>query len=79
MGTSVGWKDDYYWRIPGQAMDITALPAGKYRLRVTVDPENWLQESNERNNVTWVDLEIGRSADQGSKAQPAIVAGLCWL
>jgi hypothetical protein len=59
MGVSVGWKDDYYWRIPGQSMDVTKLPNGKYRLYVKADPRNWFRESNERNNVTWVDLRIG--------------------
>ena len=61
MGTSVGWKDDYYWRIPGQAMDITNLPLGKYRLSVKVDPRNWFRESNERNNLSWIDIEIDDS------------------
>jgi hypothetical protein len=56
MGVSVGWKDDYYWRIPGQEIDITSLPNGKYRLLVEVDPRNYFRETNERNNVTWVDL-----------------------
>lgn len=59
MGISVGWRDDYYWRIPGQLMDVTTLPKGKYRLTVKVDPRNWFRESNERNNVTWVELAIG--------------------
>ena len=59
MGTSVGWKDDYYWRIAGQAFDVTNLPLGKYRLLVTVDPRHWFRESNERNNTTWVDIDVG--------------------
>ncbi len=59
MGISVGWKDDYFWRIPGQIIDVTSVPLGKYRLVVKVDPRNWFRESNERNNVTWVDIAIG--------------------
>jgi len=59
MGISPGWRDDYYWRIPGQAMDITGVPSGTYRLFAKVDPRNWIRESNERNNTTWVDLQIG--------------------
>lgn len=58
MGVSVGWKDDYYWRILGQEMDITELPKGKYRLLAKADPRNWWRESDELNNVTWVDIEI---------------------
>ena len=62
MGVSVGWRDDYYWRIPGQVMDVTTLPQGRYRLTTTVDPRNWFRESNERNNVTWVDIAIGEKS-----------------
>jgi hypothetical protein len=58
-GLSVGWKDDYYWRIPGQQMDITTLPNGRYRLYAKADPLNRVRESDERNNVTWVDIHIG--------------------
>jgi hypothetical protein len=58
MGVSVGWKDDYFWRIPGQEMNITNLPNGRYRLYVTVDPRNWFLESNDGNNASWVDIEI---------------------
>jgi hypothetical protein len=61
MGVSTGWKDDYYWRIPGQVMEITNLPHGKYRLFVRVDGRNWFRESNERNNVAWIDIEISDS------------------
>jgi hypothetical protein len=58
-GVSVGWKDDYFWRITGQQMDVTNLPNGRYRLINRVDPRNWFRETNEKNNTTWVDLVIG--------------------
>jgi lysyl oxidase len=58
-GLSVGWLDVYYWRFAGQELDVTELPDGKYRLFARVDPRNWFQETNERNNATWVDLQIG--------------------
>lgn len=58
MGLSVGWVDTYYWRIPGQAVDLTGLPDGRYRLAVKADPRNWFRERNERNNRTWVDLRL---------------------
>jgi hypothetical protein len=57
-GISVGWLDAYYWRIPGQSLDVTGLPSGRYRLSVTADPENWFRETNERNNTTWVDFSF---------------------
>ena len=58
-GVSVGWQDDYYWRITGQQMDVTNLPNGRYRLINRVDPRNLFRESNDGNNTTWVDLVIG--------------------
>lgn len=58
MGISVGWRDDYYWRIPGQELDITKVPNGKYRLFVRADPKNWFRESSEKNNVAWADIAI---------------------
>ena len=61
MGVSIGWKDDYYWRIPGQEIDITDLPNGKYRILTRVDPRNWWRETDESNNVTWIDIVIGDS------------------
>jgi hypothetical protein len=58
-GVSVGWKDDYFWRITGQRLDVTNLPNGRYRLINRVDPRNLFRETNDRNNITWVDLQIG--------------------
>lgn len=72
MGISTGWQDDYYWRIPGQEMDITTLPNGRYRLFVKADPRNWFRESNERNNVTWVDLAIDDLQVKVIKSSPRL-------
>lgn len=58
MGVSVGWGDEYSWRLPNQYVDITGLVAGRYRLRVTADAPGFFSEANESNNATWVDLQI---------------------
>ena len=58
MGVSVGWGDEYSWRLPNQYVDITGLAAGRYRLRVTADAPGYFAEANESNNATWVDLQI---------------------
>lgn len=42
-------------------MDVTNLPHGRYRLLVKVDPRNWFRESNERNNVAWIDFVLSDS------------------
>lgn len=54
-GLSVGWADVYQYTLPGQSFDITNLPAGKYRLSVTVNPENKfidLKEDNDSAGIT---------------------------
>lgn len=59
MGMSVGWSDPYFWQLEDQSVDITGLPDGRYRLTAQADPDDWLTESDESNNATWTELEIG--------------------
>ncbi|MGH3022358.1 MAG: lysyl oxidase family protein [Gaiellaceae bacterium] len=73
MGISVGWGDEYSWRLPNQYVDITGLGAGRYRLRVTADAPGYFVEANEANNATWVDLQIkGRGAPRVIAYGPAV-------
>jgi len=58
MGLSVGWGDICRWRLPDQYTDITGLASGRYRLYAEADPDNWFQESNARNNVSWIDIQL---------------------
>ena len=64
MGLSVGWGDIYRYTLPDQYIDITSLTAGRYRLFVAADADNWFLEQNEQNNSTWVDLQL-----QGNKVK----------
>jgi Lysyl oxidase len=57
-GLSVGWGDIYHRSLPGQSIDITALPTGSYRLWATADQANFFEERNDANNSTWADLWI---------------------
>jgi hypothetical protein len=57
-GLSVGWGDIYHRSLPGQSIDISALPTGSYRLWATADQANFFEESNDANNSTWADLWI---------------------
>ena len=61
MGLSAGWGDRYGSNLPDQYIDITGLPDGRYRLRATADASNWFKESDEKNNKTWVDLDVSHS------------------
>jgi hypothetical protein len=58
MGLSVGWGDKYPYYLPDQYVDVTGLSAGRYRLLVTADALGWFAESNDANNVTWLDLQF---------------------
>jgi hypothetical protein len=61
-GLSPGWSDPYSWALPDQRLDVTGLPDGVYRLWATADPGGWFRETNERNNSTWVDLDLRTTA-----------------
>ena len=62
MGLSPGWSDPYPWALPDQRLDVTGLEDGVYRLWATADPGGWFRETNERNNLTWVDLRLTLSS-----------------
>jgi hypothetical protein len=62
MGLSPGWQDPYTWALPDQRLDISGLPDGRYRLVATADPHDWFREKNERNNSTWLDLDLRTTA-----------------
>lgn len=58
MGLSVGWGDDYHASLPDQYIDVTGLQPGRYRLKATADPSNWLREAREDNNVTYAEFDL---------------------
>lgn len=58
MGLSPGWNDTYRQTLPGQSLEVTGLPDGRYRLITEIDEHGWFLESDRANNVTWIDLEL---------------------
>jgi hypothetical protein len=62
MGLSPGWSDPYPWPLPDQRLDVTGLADGVYRLWATADPGGWFRETDEGNNLTWVDLRLTLSS-----------------
>jgi len=58
MGLSPGWGDKYGRALVGQYIDITGLTPGQYRLIGTADASDWFLESDNANNVTWVDIRL---------------------
>jgi hypothetical protein len=74
MGLSWGWGDLYPFLLPGQSIDVTDIPDGRYRLRIEVDEGRWFREARRDNNATWTDLTLAsgttgerilRDVDQG--------------
>ena len=57
-GMSVGWGDTYGYRLAGQSIDVTGLPDGTYRLRIIVDPNTRLIESNDADNISEVRVQL---------------------
>jgi hypothetical protein len=57
-GISVGWADEYYYRLDCQFIDVTGVAPGTYVLEDEVNPERLFKESNYRNNAASIQLEI---------------------
>src|SRR3989344_290945 len=65
-GVSVGWGDTYYFDYPGQALNISSLKSGTYKLEFVVNPNRRLKELSFDNNVASavikLDMELGTVA-----------------
>jgi hypothetical protein len=66
-GISVGWVDQYHHRTPGQLVDVTGLPAGRYYLVSTCNPDGNFHETNLNNNRAWVAVTLGRESNGNPK------------
>jgi hypothetical protein len=58
VGLSPGWNDTYRASLPGQSIDVTDLPDGKYRLWTEIDERGWFKEATRADNRTWLDLDL---------------------
>jgi hypothetical protein len=57
-GISAGWADLYESSLECQFLDITGVPDGEYRLRISVNPDSIYDELDYANNVEEIPLEI---------------------
>jgi hypothetical protein len=57
-GIQMGWQDVYDRDLPCQWVDITDVPAGEYQLRVRVNVEHVLNETDYENNEVVVPVTI---------------------
>jgi hypothetical protein len=58
LGITVGWADRYDYLDAGQSIPIAGLPDGTYWFHSVVDPDNFLVEKDETNNITDVKVVI---------------------
>lgn len=49
----------YRYNLPDQYIDVTGLPAGRYRLHAMADDDGRFLEANESNNRAWIDVKLG--------------------
>jgi hypothetical protein len=66
MGISVGYGDIYAPETKFQAIDVTGLPAGSYRICATTNPRGlWTEKAaNFTNNSSWTDIDMDVANDQ---------------
>jgi len=65
MGISVGFGDDYKPYFAHQAVDVTGLAAGTYRLCATVNGDGmWQEIDHVANNSYWLDLAVDPALNQ---------------
>jgi hypothetical protein len=57
-GLSRGWGDTYPSTLPDQAIDVTDLPDGDYKVTVHADARRAVVESNEYNNTASIEVTI---------------------
>ena len=60
-GLYAGCTDYYFNGIGCQYLDVTGIPDGPYKIRVTVDPLDKVEESDESNNVAEYDVTLSAS------------------
>jgi hypothetical protein len=67
-GISVGWGDIYGPELAFQAIDVTGLPAGNYRLCATVNKAAlWTEKNNNAsNNQYWMELALNPATNSVS-------------
>jgi hypothetical protein len=72
LGITLGWADDYNYVDAGQSIPIDGLANGTYWFHSVVDPDNFLLEKDETNNITDVKVTItGNSVVPGVTTHPS--------
>jgi hypothetical protein len=54
----LGWGDTYFQGLPGQSINVTDLPNGKYFIRVEANPGDLLHEQSHENNTELREIRL---------------------
>jgi hypothetical protein len=65
-----GWADTYTQARAGQSMDVTDLPNGTYRIRITANPTGALREKSRTNDVSLRTVILGGVAGARTVSVP---------
>jgi hypothetical protein len=57
-GLSVGWADTYRYVVANQWIDVTGVPDGAYKVRVTADASGYFLEINEQDNSNYANITL---------------------
>ena len=74
-GISAGWADSYYNGLTCQYIDLTGIPPGRYRLRVTVNPDRTFAELSYDNNTAETLVDVPAPAPRPSDPCLGLVQG----
>ncbi|UJA20606.1 hypothetical protein HJD18_10575 [Thermoleophilia bacterium SCSIO 60948] len=66
-GISIGFYDLYGRGLAGQSINITDVPAGRYCLSSTVDPNGVIAETNDANNARLTPVQIAPRIERVTK------------
>ena len=72
-GLTNGWADTYDWYIPDQYIEVSGVTDGYYLLRFCADPNDSIQEANERNNCLTNHIRL---SGMGTASQAVEVLGI---
>ncbi len=75
-GIHAGWQDVYGRGLDCQYVDITDVPAGRYRIRATVNPEGRIAESDYSNNVGEFEVEVSAWNPDAGVSDAGVDAGV---
>lgn len=76
-GISRGWADEYWWALPDQMIEVSALRDGTYALVTRVDPADKIRELDDDNNCVRIPVTLTGIATGTPRAALGDTAAPC--